>query len=67
MYYIAYGIIIPIGGRPVHRYTGWPPIGVMIPDAVKYNFDTWSFITREKHRLPVFENGRARKKFAPKM
>ena len=24
----------PVGGRPVHLYTGRPPTGVMIPDAV---------------------------------
>jgi len=43
LYYTASGIITPIGGRPLHRLreesslnlcTGWPPIGVMIPDAV---------------------------------
>jgi len=48
LYYTASGIITPVGGRPVHRlreesalnlYTGWPPTGVMIPDAVYYNFD----------------------------
>ena len=31
LYYTVSGIIIPIGGRPVH---GTPPVGVMIPDAV---------------------------------
>ena len=38
----ASGIIIPVGGRPVHRLredslklcTGWPPICVIIPEAV---------------------------------
>jgi len=42
LYYTASGIITPVGGRPVHRlreaslnlYMGWPPTGVMIPDAV---------------------------------
>ena len=39
LYYTASGIITPVGGRPVHRSslnlcTGWPPTGVMIPDAV---------------------------------
>jgi len=45
LYYAASGIITPLGGRPVHRlredssssvnlYTGRPPTGVMIPDAV---------------------------------
>ena len=45
LYYIASGIITPIGGRPVHRLkcaacerinlcTGQPPIGVMIPEGV---------------------------------
>ena len=35
LYYTASGIIIPIGGRPVHGlFTGRPPIGVMIPEAV---------------------------------
>ena len=42
LYYAASGIITPVGGRPVHRLreesslnlrTGWPPTGVMIPDA----------------------------------
>ena len=45
LYYTAFGIITPVGGRPVHRlredwlFTGRPTTGVMIPDAVKYNFD----------------------------
>jgi len=39
LYYTASGIITPVGGRPAHRlredlYTGRPPTGVMIPDAV---------------------------------
>jgi len=42
LYYTASGIVTPVGGRPVHwlredslsRYTGRPPTGVMIPDAV---------------------------------
>ena len=44
LYYTASGIVIPVGGRPVHRLreeasflnlcTGRPPTGVMIPDAV---------------------------------
>jgi len=46
LYYAASGIITPIGGRPLHRLRessldlckGWPPIGVMIPEAVQYNF-----------------------------
>ena len=41
VYYTVSGIITPIGGRPVHRLredslnlcTGWPPAGVMIPEA----------------------------------
>ena len=32
LYYTASGIITTVGGRPVR--TGWPPTGVMIPDAV---------------------------------
>ena len=32
LYYTVSGIITPIGGRPVQ-------VGVMIPEAVKYNFD----------------------------
>jgi len=48
LYYTASGIIIPVGGRPVHRLredsspnlcAGRPPTGMMIPDAVYYNFD----------------------------
>jgi len=47
LYYTASGIITPVGGRPVHGLgesslnlcTGRPPTGVMIPDAVQYNFD----------------------------
>ena len=42
LYYTASGIITPIGGRPMHSLnlrTGRPPTGVMIPEAVKYNFD----------------------------
>jgi len=37
LYYTASGIITPVGGRPMHRLnlcTGWPPTGVMLPDAV---------------------------------
>ena len=39
LYYMASGIITPVGGHPVHRSSlnlcvGWPPTGVMIPDAV---------------------------------
>ena len=42
LYYAVSGIITPVGGRPVHRLrenslnlcTGWPPIGVMIPETV---------------------------------
>jgi len=43
LYYTASGIITPVGGRPVRSlsedsslnlYTGRPPTGVMIPDAV---------------------------------
>jgi len=42
LYYTASGIITPVGGRLAHRlrenslnlYTGRPPTGVMIPDAV---------------------------------
>ena len=30
----ASGNITPIGGHPVHLCTGWPPLGVMIPEAV---------------------------------
>ena len=54
LYYTASGIITPIGGRPVHRLrkesslnlcTGLPPIGVMIPEAVKYNFDLLTMTT----------------------
>jgi hypothetical protein len=48
LYYIASGIITPVGGRPVYRLredsslnlcTGRPPTSLMIPDAVQYNFD----------------------------
>ena len=47
LYYTASGIITPVGGRPVHRLrqsslnlcTERQPTGVMIPDAVEYNFD----------------------------
>jgi len=38
-YYTASGIIKPIGGLPVHRCTGRPPIGVMISESVQYRFD----------------------------
>ena len=46
-YFTAYGIITPAGGRPVRKLresslnlpTGRPPADVMIPYAVKYNFD----------------------------
>jgi len=31
-----------------------------------YGCETWSFIMRETHRLPVLENRVVRKKFAPK-
>ena len=39
LYYTVSGIITPIGGRPVHRFslnlcTGRSPTGVMIPEAV---------------------------------
>jgi len=34
LYYTAFGIITAVGGTPVHRCTGRPPTGVMIPDAV---------------------------------
>jgi len=33
LYYTASGIITPVGGRPVQG------TGLMIPDAVQYNFD----------------------------
>jgi len=41
--YTAYGIITPVGGRPVHRLredlcTGRPPTGVMILDAALIQF-----------------------------
>jgi len=47
LYCTASGIVTHVGGRPVHRSqedsldlcTGRPPTGVMIPDAVQYNFD----------------------------
>jgi len=49
LYYTESGIITTVGGRPVRRLredefsldlcTGRPPTGVMIPDAVKHNFD----------------------------
>jgi len=47
LFYTGSGIVTPVGGRPVHRLrksslnlcTGRPPTGVMIPDAVQYNFD----------------------------
>jgi len=42
MYYTASSIVVPVGARPVRRFTefsinlctGRPPTGVMIPDAV---------------------------------
>jgi len=39
LYYTVSGIITPVGSRPVQRLRGdlcmgWPPTGVMIPDAV---------------------------------
>jgi len=39
LYYTSTGIITPVGGRPVRRlredlFTGRPPTGMMIPDAV---------------------------------
>ena len=43
LYFTAYGIITPVGGRPVHKLreesslnlcTGRPPTGVTIPDTV---------------------------------
>jgi len=46
LYYTASGIITSVGGRPVYVYqssldlcSGRPPTGVMITDAVYYNFD----------------------------
>ena len=47
LYYTASGIITPIGGRLVHKLredclnlcTRRTPIGVMISEAVTYNFD----------------------------
>jgi len=47
LYFTASGIITTVGGRPVRSLreyslnlcTGRPPINVMIPEAVKYNFD----------------------------
>ena len=42
LYYTFSGIITPLGGRPVHTpnlCTGLPPVSVMIPEAVKFNFD----------------------------
>ena len=53
LYYTASGIITPIGGRPVHMLrkdslnlcTGRPPKGVMIPEAVQYNFDLLTMST----------------------
>ena len=38
LYYTASGIITPVGGRPEHRLKE-NSTGVMIPEAVKYNFD----------------------------
>ena len=57
LYYTASGIITPIGGRPVHRLressltlcTGRPPIGVMIPEAVQYNFDLLTMSTSARN------------------
>jgi len=40
LYYTAFGIITPVGGRPLHMLRALnlckerPPLGVMIPDAV---------------------------------
>ena len=53
LYYTASGNITPIGGRPVHRLredslnlcTGRPAIGVMLPEAVQYNFDILAIST----------------------
>ena len=42
LYYTTFGIITPIGGRPVHRLRVSSlnlSTGVMIPEAVCYNFD----------------------------
>ena len=51
LYYTASDVITPVGGRPVHRSredwfqsslnlcAGRPHTGVMIPDAVEYNFE----------------------------
>ena len=57
LYYTASGVIKLIGGRPVHRlresplnlYTGRPPIDVMIPDAVQYNFDLLTLSTLSRN------------------
>ena len=55
LYYTASGIITPVGGRPVHRLReDCAPDGhlqsVMIPDAVKYNFDLLMMSTQcSKH------------------
>ena len=38
LYYTVSDIITHTGGRPVHLCTGRPPIGVMIPETVYYNF-----------------------------
>jgi len=40
----ASGIIALIGGRPVHRLRE-DSVGVMIPDAVLYNFDLLTMST----------------------
>ena len=46
LYYKASGIITPTGGRPMHRACmGWPPVGVMVPEAVWYNFDLLTMST----------------------
>jgi len=51
-----------VGGRPVHRLredcislcTGRPPTGVMIPDAVKYNFDLLMMSTQCSRHVEAY-------------
>jgi hypothetical protein len=53
LYYTASAIITHKGGHPVQRLrksslnlcTGRPPIGVMIPEVVDYNFDLLTMCT----------------------
>jgi len=56
--YTTSGIITPVGGRSVHKSSlnlciGRPPTGVMIPDAVCYNFDLLKMSTQYSKHVEV--------------